>query len=84
VGTTPTSIGIIVALGAKPTTISTPTLRADKAVGVQMPFQPDQAQTIVKQIRDQKIDRAVLLRPHVYSRWDHTNLARLLDMSRRF
>ena len=58
--TRPTAIGIIVALGTEAPAIITRTLRAHKAVGVQMPFQPDQAQAIVKQIRNREIDQGVL------------------------
>src|SRR5579859_202829 len=59
-GTHPTTKGIIVALRSEPTVLSTPTLGTDKAVRVQMPLQPDQAQAIVKQIGDRKINHVGL------------------------
>ena len=44
----PAPIGIIVALDAKPPTVSAPAVRSDEAMRVQVPFKPEQAQAIVK------------------------------------
>ena len=50
------TIGIIVALDTEVPAIGAPTVRADETIRVQMSFKPEQAQAIVEQLRDGKIN----------------------------
>jgi hypothetical protein len=79
--TCPTAIGVIIALRPKVATIGTPALRANKAIGVQVALQPEQAQAIVKQVGNRKIDHAILPGTDRCGRREYTMGARLLDMS---
>ena len=79
----PAALRVIVALHAKGAAVGAPTVWADKAVGVEMPLQPEQAQAIIKQLRDGKINHVRRTPNRTVDGRQYTTRARLLDMSHR-
>ncbi len=74
-------VGGIVTVGPEVTPLATVTVRADEAIGVEVAFEPEEAQAIVKQIGDRKIDHTILTGTHTFGRRQYTLPTRLLDMS---
>ncbi len=64
--TYPTAVGVIVALCPEAAAVGTATVRTDEAVRVEVPLQPEQAQAIVKQIRNRKVNHDRLTQVHVF------------------
>jgi len=80
----PAPIGVIVALDAEVAAIGAPTVRAYETIWVQVSFKPEQAQAIVKQLRDGKINHISLTPNRTVDGRQYITLARLLDMSPDF
>ena len=79
----PAAIGIIVALDAEAPAVGAPTVRADETIRVQVSFKPEQAQAIVKQLRDGKITHIGLTSNRTVDGRQYTTPALLLDMSQQ-
>jgi hypothetical protein len=60
-----TAVGIIVALRTEMTALGTPTVRADEAVRMQVPLQPEQTEAIVKQVCNRKVNHGKLTQVHI-------------------
>jgi hypothetical protein len=69
-----------VALAAKQPPVSTATVGAHKPIWVEMALQPQQAEAIIKEVGNRKVDHGILTQIHVF-RGKYTTGARLLDMS---
>src|SRR5262249_11692471 len=59
------AVGVIVALAAKEPTAGTSTVRAHKSRRVEMALQPDEAQAIIKEVGNRKVDHTLLLQARV-------------------
>ena len=66
---------------AEPPALGAGTVRAEEAMRLQVSFEPEQAQAIVKQLGDGKINHTVLTANRTVDRRQYTTPARLPDMS---
>jgi hypothetical protein len=72
-----------VTLAAKEPAIRTPTAGAHKPVWMKMALKPEQAQAIIKEVGNRKVNHGKLTHMHGF-RGKYTILAHLLDMSPYF
>jgi hypothetical protein len=75
-----TAVGIIVALAAKEPASGTSTVRAHKSRWVEMPLQPQQAEAIIKEVGNRKVDHTLLLQAQARVKREYSMCAQLLDM----
>ena len=80
---TPGNDSVIGALDPEPSAVSARTMRAGEAIRVQVSLKPHEAQAIVKQLRDGKINHIGLTSNRTVDGRQYTTLARLLDMSQQ-